>query len=263
MNGNPLPLFRRARGYRLYDHSGQRYLDLYQGNGSGLLGHRAFRITTELKDVISRGLISDLPSVYLRRMEKALLGQFPEYRACRIVCSRARALELASHYMGSDVDKACDPLIEPESDSPLKVWRPFCALSTSSEILLLILPFMMGGAPVCLVFRGVLPVDFPPSDNVSPVILAGALRALHNLKRYQPASWFREDLLCRAPGWNQRGIYILPAFEAGSYREVFNVFLKGGILLSPEYPGPSILPAEASEGEYKKMIKLFEQNPGE
>ncbi len=71
MNGNPLPLFRRARGYRLYDHSGQRYLDLYQGNGSGLLGHRAFRITTELKDVISRGLISDLPSVYLRRMEKA------------------------------------------------------------------------------------------------------------------------------------------------------------------------------------------------
>ena len=35
-----IPPIRRARGYRLYDHRGRRYLDLWQNGGHSLLGHR-------------------------------------------------------------------------------------------------------------------------------------------------------------------------------------------------------------------------------
>ena len=45
-----IPRIRRARGYRLYDHHGRRYLDLWQNGGRSLLGHRPARQTTLLKD---------------------------------------------------------------------------------------------------------------------------------------------------------------------------------------------------------------------
>jgi len=34
------------------------------------------------------------------------------------------------------------------------------------------------------------------------------------------------------------------------------------VLLNPGYPGPSILPAEASPGELKRMVDLFSKYPG-
>jgi len=61
-----LPVIRRARGYRLYGQDGRRYLDLWQGGGRALLGHRPARVTTVLKNVISTGLVTDLPSDWRR-----------------------------------------------------------------------------------------------------------------------------------------------------------------------------------------------------
>ena len=265
-----IPVLKRARGYRLYDYRGNRYLDLYQNNGHALLGHHSFGLSTVIKDVVSKGIITDLPSIYAKRLEKIVLEFIPGYRSFRIVSSMERALDLASLHLGRKIGREdiCDPLLHPEGmeKSDISYWRPLLpetVSGTDSEILFPIIPFAMGCSPITVCFRHSVPEEFPDSDIITPVILAGALRTLFNIKKYRLPPWFREDLIKGTAGWIQRGIYIYPDFDLDIYKEVFMSFLKESVLLSPLYPGPSILPAEASPGEVKKMIKLFKQNPGE
>ncbi len=263
-----MPVIKRARGYRLYDYRGHRYLDLYQQGGRSLLGHRAYRQNNLLKDVLSSGLGGNLPSVYQRRLEKALLARFPGYRGVRIAASEQQALELASVYLGRSLAAGDirDPLSSSRGGAEAAYWRPRLPGGDeggAEEILFPLLPFAMGEAPACVCFRQALPASFPVPNPVSPLILAGALRALDDLRRYEPAPWFRPDLLASSPGWTQKGIYLLCRRPESEYERIFLEFLRAGLLLSPRYPGPSILPAEASPGEVKSMLNLFHAKGGQ
>jgi len=268
-----LPAIRRARGYRLYAHDGRRYLDLWQQGGRAILGHRAGRVTTVLKNVISTGLVADLPSVYTRRLERTLTAFFRGYPTFRLTGSLAAALELASEFLGHRVCAADirDPLggagqAAPEAEQgvpELALWRPLCPASLSPRVLLPRVPFAAAGAPVPVGFDGEAPPGFPVSEPLSPTLLAGTLRSLHDLKRYSPPEWFREALLAGAAGWEQRGLYVRPSFPGHRYPEVFAAFLGEQVLLNPFFPEASILPSEASPGELKKMIGLFRRFPGE
>ena len=264
-----LPRVRRARGWRLYGEGGVSYLDLWGAGGQALLGHRPFRITTTLKDVISRGTLLDLPSVYGPRLEKALRRLFPAFPHVRLEAGPQEALAASRRRLGVDAPLH-DPLREGRAAGPICLWRPFSPPGMRAEeaaevrALLPVLPFGMGGAPAAVLFR-----DPPPATGgegapppLSPVLLAGALRALHDLDRYRPAPWFREDLLAGCPGWVQRGIYFLPAFPPERYEAVFERFLEGRVLLPPRFGMPGILPAEASAGERKRMLELFSAFPG-
>jgi hypothetical protein len=267
-----IPPLRRARGYRLYDCQGRRYLDLWQVGGRALLGHRSFGLTRLLKDVISRGLLADLPSLYGGRLERALSGLLPGFSQVRIASSLPAALDLAARHLGREVreEEISDPALEEaEGGNAAEVafWRPLLeqkgASGPAPRVLLPVLPFAASGAPVAVCFGASLPADFPPSEPVSPVLLAGAARCLYDLKRYRLPEWYGEDLLRGAEGWSQRGIYLRARCAAERYGKLFEAFLQGGVLLNPRWPGPSILPAEASAGEVAKMIQLFRENPGE
>lgn len=263
-----IPVIKRARGYRLYDYRGNRYLDLYQQGGRSLLGHRAYRQNNLLKDVLSSGLGGNLPSVYQRRLEKALLAHFPGYRGVRITASERQALELASVYLGRPLaaEDIRDPLTSDRGGAEAAYWRPRLPGGQeggAEEVLFPLLPFAMGEAPACVCFRQPLPASFPVPNPVSPLILAGALRALGDLRRYGPAPWFRPDLLASSSGWTQKGIYLFCRRPESEYERIFLEFLRAGLLLSPRYPGPSILPAEASPGEVKSMLNLFHAKGGQ
>jgi hypothetical protein len=57
---------------------------------------------------------------------------------------------------------------------------------------------------------------------------------------------------------------VIPEFDLEDYEQVFESFLAEKVLLSPEAPYVSILPAgEISRGELGKMIGLFDKFPGE
>jgi hypothetical protein len=260
-----LPKIRRARGYRLYAENGRRYLDLWQGGGRALLGHRSARLTTVLKNVISTGLIADLPSGYSGRLERALAREFAGFPHFRLAGSLEGALGIASRYLGRVVTRADvrDPLWEsPPAAGDVALWRPFLDIPEGAAVLLPVLPFAVAGAPVAVGFSVPPPADLPPSEPLSPLILAGALRALDDLRRHEPPGWVRPGLLRGATGWRQKGPYVTPDFEQLRYPSVFAAFLAEGVLLNPVFPGPSILPGEASPGELKKMIGLFRRFPG-
>ncbi len=259
-----LPSIRRARGYRLYDHRGRRYLDLYQEGGRALLGHRPAGVGRALKGAISKGLAADLPSVYARRLEKALLRYFlPGYREARIYCCREQALEAAAAFLGGGLGpgEVADPALGHSSER-VSLWRPLLEEPPRAQVLLPVLPFAMGSAPAVVCFRAVPPPELPLPGPLSPVILAGAVRALYELRRWVQPPWLTPDLLQGAPAWRQRGVYL--SFESGEeeYAAVFDRFLAAGLLLAPARDTPSILPGEASPGELKTLTALLRHTAG-
>ena len=265
-----IPPLRRARGYRLYDHRGRRYLDLWQNGGHSLLGHRGLHLMSLLKNLMSRGLLADLPALQARHLEKALAARLAGYSWVRLTRTAGEALALASRFLGREVSLAevFDPALDPLPGSAVVArWRPLLDYpvpgASRPRVLLPVLPFAAAGAPAAACFDAEPPADFPASEPLSPVLLAGAARCLYDLARYRLPEWYREDLLASARGWAQRGVYLRADCGPERYPAVFRAFHEAGVLLNPRYPGPSILPAEASPGELAKMIRLFRENPGE
>jgi hypothetical protein len=262
-----IPPIKRARAYYLYDFKGRRYLDLYQQNGRALLGHRPPGLTRVLKQVISKGLITDLPCVYGKRMEKLLKKLLPQYKSFRVATCLHGALELAALYLKKKITMAMirDPLTHAQTDGKpaIAYWRPFYTGSQRADVVVPLIPLAVSSAPVIICFKRKLPADFPPSEIISPLLLAGLVRSGYDLLQYGTGEWYTDELLKHASGWKQQGIYITAEFKQELYGKVFQTFLEQGFVLSPYYPGPNILPGELSEGELKKMLKLCHEIPGE
>jgi hypothetical protein len=263
-----VPVVRRAREYHLYSVSGKRYLDLWQNGGRSLLGHRPGRLTTVLKDNLSRGLIADLPSVFAGRLIRALQVLFPAYQEFRLCSAMSEALYLTGLHLGRTVTAAdvAEPLLntQPANETPVCFWRPLLPDPPAAEVLLPVLPFAMAAAPQVVCFRRKPAPDFPEQDPLSGVLLAGLLRSIHELQRFVIPGWLHPDLLKGCAGWRQEQLYIVPQFDLGLYDRVFEIFLDAQVLLSPEEPYLSILPGgDISKGELGKMIGLFRRYPGE
>ncbi len=271
-----MPRIRRARGYRLYGLDGRRYLDLCQDGGRAILGHRGARAVTAMKNALSEGLQSCLPSVHEARLLKALGRAFPAYRSFRLFASESRAFDVVSRVLGEQATASgiLDPAIcpEPERTPRAARWRPFlpreqAAWIDGAEALLPVLPLAVGEAPTAVCFKAELAPDRFASDPLPGFLLAGVLAGICSLLGLDASGaadvaspgGLRPVLsaLEGSPSWARRGRYVRALFGAGSYGGVHQRFLQGGVLLSPSHPGPSILPAECSPGEEKLLAGLF------
>jgi hypothetical protein len=258
-----VPLIRRARGFRLYDASGGRLLDLWQAGGEAILGHRPARAGAALKAALDRGLAAALPTAWEARLVAALAVRFPACRTVRLYATRDRALEAASRVLGTAVVPAdvADPALGVCGAAEVGLWRPFLGIDPPWRVVLPVLPFTVGGSPAAACFREELPGNVVPSDTVSAVAAVAALRGLAAIASARRSDPFGPRDLEGCPGWERRGPYVRPLFEAGVYPGVFRSFLERGVLLPPSYPGPSILPGEASRGERDLVVELFHSIP--
>ena len=251
-----LPDIRRAREYHLYDNKGNRYLDLYQNNGRAILGHRPNGVSLALKSNLSKGLLAEYPSVYGNRLYKKLISLFPEYRDFRVYRNMDRALKTVSNWFGREI-APFDPVFTDTSGSKAALWRPFCPITGESpDILFPVFPFPGSFAPVSVCFRKDTGKDLPVSDMVSPVLLAALLKAVCGLESYKET--FTEDVWRAFDSslWTRNGPYLIMNCRKDEYPEIFRAFLKGGIFISPEHPGVSIVPGEFTSGEIKPIKKI-------
>ena len=262
-----VPPITRARGYRLYDNRGRRLLDLYQAGGAALIGHRGSSLTGAIKTVASRGLLLDLPSIYGLRLLKALSRRYPGYGEVHIVSSMSAALDLISSAMGRHISarEIADPALGQTGDVCLD--RPFLTPSPaggpSALVLIPVLPFRIGGGPIVLCLKQPLPASRSPHGHtpLSPLLLSGALRALHDLEHFEPPEWYHRPLVKPLHGWIQRGPYLQSLVHRDRYPALFLRFLESDVLLSPDPESPSILPGDASQGELDKLAKLLQNVP--
>ena len=237
---NKIPEINRARGYFVYTADGKRYLDMALEGGRLIMGHRQKGYALALKNVIDKGILSGYPSPYAYRLKqavKALLG-----KECYVYLFKSE--ERAREVLGSDnrFINTADPINDP---------------------IILVLPVPADFAPGVIVSATELDLADEP---VSPVILAGAVRALYNLKAFLAERDYSE--------WENAGIadacgdrwkvdlpYIYPLCEPDAYPAVWDAFFKEGIILSTDYDKPSLLPpsGELSEGNRKKVLELLKK----
>ena len=273
-----LPRIRRARGFRLYDVHGKRYLDLCRDGA--LLGHRGAAALTAVKSVLSQGLATALPSAWEARLVAALFRLLPDCRSVRLFSSRERALAAVSQLLGRRIDslEVHDPALDAPAPSPLlpALWRPFLPIPRDVAALLPVLPFTLCGAPAPACFPKDLAAGEVRSDTLPGFLLAGALHGLNALSeeagpprttgrpRKKPYWGSRavERALDAARGWKRSGPYVQAVFPAADYPRVHAEFLAAGVLLCAGYPGPSVLPGECSPGETSLLADLFARIPG-
>jgi len=264
-----LPVFRRARGFRLYDGSGRRYLDLYQNGGAAILGHGDPRVSRAVKAALSRGETGPLPSVYAGRLCSALRALLPGHPHIYLFPSRAEAVAAlagAAETAGSapaDAHRRLlpDPATGAQSgEHPfISLWRPFLPEEVRATVLLPVLPFAMADhiQPVCVQDGGPAVI----SGALSPVILSGAVAALATYAAFvrQPpavsphevAVWDEFD----HPSWTRRGPYMTSGLQGKEYSRLFRHFLRRNIVLPPDPEMPVILPYRASAGEVHNVIE--------
>ncbi|HUX21646.1 MAG TPA: hypothetical protein VMW69_10445 [Spirochaetia bacterium] len=260
-----LPPIRRARGFHLYDHHGKRYLDLHLSGGRSLLGHRPEKVLLELKNLASRGLLGDLPSVYEARLHKALLALIPDHPVVRVFANEERLIAALRGVLPGMPPAVDDPILrlgegwgDPDS-ATLRRWRPLAPVTdgiSGVSVLVPVLPFPASFAPSVACFRN-LPEDAAPkSDPVSPALLGALTKALYELRSLEGRYHEERGAPFDAPWWQRIGPYLVAKCEKGEYSELFRRLLEKGIYINPEFPGPSIVPLEYSEGETRPLREL-------
>jgi hypothetical protein len=279
----------RARAFRLYTQGGGRLVDLWQEGGRAVLGHNPPAVLRELKNSAERGLFAAFPHPQEGRLLKALSRLLPG-RNFRLYAGRAsldRALETA----GFPRD-ASEPFPDPAFPSPEApdpdhhagpaLWRPFlegtsgpiaapAAPIPATPVLIPVLPWPL--SPLAAALDPALEGRFPPSDIISPVILAAAARAVYDLiasgnrggrpvyPKINRALYGRSGQ-DRRP-WRCRGIYLSPRDPGIVWETLFRRFLEGGFLIPPGPGEPLILPGILSPGEEAKLAALLSCHEGD
>jgi len=272
-----LPVVRRARGYRLYDSAGRRYVDLWQLHGHAILGHRGAGASAVMKNAISKGLIMDLPSAAAGRLVRVLRELLPSHPFVRVYGSLDRCLQGLAAWCRRSV-RAAD-VVDPataEGDRPasadqasapgaIVAWRPFLPSWEYADALALlpILPFATCGGPWAVCLREDPRDALPQSEPICAAVLEATVRAVAGLRRHSEGPLGPLVAPVAVGRWQIRGPYVTPRFARERYGEVFDAFLRGGVILSPRWSCPSLLPATLSDGEIAKTVGLFRAIPAQ
>ena len=262
------PEIRRARDYHLFDRNGVRYLDMSLNGGRALLGHRPAGLYTVLKNQMQKGVLAEAPSVYDRRLEKALLRLAGDAWKVRLYRSMERAVLAAGLFLGNPLseENIREPFSIPGGASRDKgssrsaaFLRPLSGADYSDfSVLFPVLPFPGGFAPQPVLFVNNPASAGPePGDAVSPLLTAGLVRVTEELQKTPEFPDIWKDWML--PGWTRRGCYCFPSPAPADYGRIFDRFLASGVLISPDPDRPTILPRIFSPGEKKLVERLCEE----
>ncbi len=270
-----IPPIKRARGFRLYDYRGNRYLDCYRDGGHSILGHREGELNKVLKNVISKGLVVELPSIYVNRCRNALRELFAGYHFLITGGLESAIRGISQLFRGSGTKRLVifDPLLGRvlykhsieglQEDLRLLLWRPFTdkTLYSNKDVLIPILPFSVSDSPFVVCFPFEVDLSLTVEDGiVSPMLLAGFARAIYDLIKTPYPGWVEDRFPLEFPLWKRSGPYMIYRGDGDSYESVFINALDNGIVLPPSIGEPAILPFEISDGEYKKLLRFFSSN---
>jgi hypothetical protein len=224
-----LPPIKRARGFRLYTYSGQRYLDLFLNNGTALTGHTPQAYAVAVKNPVEQGLYTALPGLWQRRLKKAVEKKFN--------CAAA--------------------FFYREPDTPLGLVRPLETPQFIDTPLRLVIP-----EPLQLYTILLSPAPLPEPDALIPSFLCRA--SLRALNRFDTLTVNRPlaAVIDRYPHlWKRRALYIESTLDETAYAQLYRLALCNNVLLPPHHRLTGALPAETSAYELETLDKIFSKFP--
>ena len=267
-----IPVIKRARGYRLYTEKGDKILDFCQDGGRSVLGYTPPGFSLSLKQEISKGTYSSLPSRSGPRVIKALqMLAGVSLSGAGVFSSAEKALLSISSAEGREYN-LINPLFSNNQPEDVKdkvvLWYPFGSSSLSSNLslykyVLPVIPFPGSFAPYTVISAG--SCDDSLLENVievSGIQLAGLIRCISLLIKYMktdPYSFWDLDKEKLSRLWIKKGPYLVPVYPPEKHDKIFRSFLKKKILISLSYEAPGALPGEISAGEKADFLKTVEK----
>lgn len=257
----------RARGYFLYTRKGVRLVDMYQEGGRAILGWGGTPFTV-FKNILNRGLTGSFYTDYHERVAKATQDLLGWCCAVFVFGDKAAALKAALNFSkngtsfykpwrkpygetaaatgdaGDASSGACHSdcvIIEP----PLPWTQQIFLLAVRQEVYEV---YLASG----------LEMEIPGSVKIPAPLAAAAARAIYDLISEIPnrgeKGWFRYDKIVTRY-WHREGPYLFPKVCEGDYENFVCHCLDCGIVISPDYNTPSIIPYGVDEGVFANLKK--------
>ena len=248
---------KRARGPYLYTAKGVRLTDCFQEGGRGILGwgSEGTKAFTVFKNVISRGISGSFETDFGSRSD------------CKSQLSRAVSELLGSErtaYIFDSKEKALKAGLSVSSQST-SLFRPWNTENVNWR------------SVDCIVFAPVLPwadSSWIAAVDDEIVIAAAALadqsvkipapleaaftRSVYDLikalQNRQEKDWFIYDTVL-TKYFERKGPWLFPKVPEDKYWEFLTHCLKNGVVVSPVYKVPSIVPYGADKGSFRKLEK--------
>jgi hypothetical protein len=241
----------RARDCFLYTRKGVRLTDLCQEGGRAILGWGGGAAFTVFKNTLNRGLTGSFDTDYEARIAKAVSGLLASDRTVFVFTDRTPALQVSLSF----------------SKENTSFWRPWnqenCNWSTTGSVV--VVPPLPWTPSVYLVAVMKETADaeasagnFPGSVRIPAPLAAAVTRSIYDmiaaLQTRSEKDWFIYDpVLTRY--WTRRGPYLYPKVSENAYTAFILHCLDCGIVISPDYNTPSIVPYGADFGVFTKLKK--------
>jgi hypothetical protein len=263
-----LPPIRRTRLWRLYAETQAagkpgRFLDLWMEDGRSLLGAKGTGIGTAAKAAVDTGRTRPFPSVREARLTKAVLAAYPGYAAARFYASEERAMAAfrALPRFGSPTAPGGFALRVLAPFAEFLRERPLLGAGTAaSGIAAPRLPCPALLAPSVLLFEDAAEAEAAEGELMPPLLLECAHRALLEMERYRltynESLWKRVDRRL-GRSFERGGPYLYPRCSEADYGAFFAAALSAGVLLSPRYEVPSIVPGDFDDGELAALASAL------
>ena len=285
---------KRARGIYLYTEKSVRLTDCFLDGGRAILGHGGGKAKTAFKDCFERGANGFYDSGLLPAFEKAVKQLLPRnFTTIRLYTEKTAApLEGISYSLESSREKA-DAALEQTSYSlesarekaePV-LWRPWLEISGKSTeqptgypkiqivhnvegdfpaIVKIVPPFPYATELCVYAFSTAcgeeMLQNLPKNDIVPAPLLAAFTRGFYDLKialGTYTENDFKANSKVFEPFFIRNQCYLFPKIPEEKYKDFVLKCLDIGIVISPDYNVPSIMPWRANSGDLKKISKVF------
>ncbi len=248
---------KRARGPYLYTARRVRLTDLFQEGGRAILGwgSEGTSAFTVLKNVISRGVSGSFDTDFSlnafggkSQLSRSVSELFAGDRTACIFADKKSALSA-----GLDISKDSVNVYKPWNNSEID-WRsvdcilfqPVLPWAQSSWILAVKDELVSGQDLSEITVKLPSPVEAAITRSVYDLIKA--------LQTREEKNWFIWDKVL-TKYFIRKGPYLTPKMPEEKYQAFVEHCLEQGVVISPDYNQPSIVPFGADKGAFAKLEK--------
>ena len=266
---------KRARGIYLYTEKGVRLTDCYLDGGRGILGHGGGKAKTAFKDCFERGANGFYDSGLLPAFEKAVKKMLPaEYTEIRLYSEKTAAMLGETSFSLESTQKKAEPVLwRPWLDFAGKITEQptgypkievvYNVTGDFPAIVKIVPPFTYATDISVYAFSKAcgeeMLKNLPKNDVIPSPLLAAYTRGFYDLLNsfsLFTEKDFKANSKALEPFFTRNQCYLFPKIPETQYKDFVLKCLEAGIVISPDYNEPSIIPWRANPGDIKKIAHL-------
>ena len=284
---------KRARGIYLYTEKSVRLTDCFLDGGRAILGHGGSKAKTAFKDCFERGANGFYDSGLLPAFEKAVKQLLPSnFTTIRLYTEKTAAplegisysLESSREKAGAALEQTSFSLESSQKKAEPVLWRPWLEISGKSTeqptgypkiqivhnvegdlptIVKIVPPFPYATELCVYAFSTAcgeeMLQNLPKNDIVPAPLLAAFTRGFYDLKialGTYTENDFKANSKVFEPFFIRNQCYLFPKIPEEKYKDFVLKCLDIGIVISPDYNVPSIMPWRANPGDIKRISKI-------